>query len=180
MAALYRQPRQSLEDGKYEPGAAHFYFGECEMRRRDTDGTPWPERALLAVYWALSGYGLRASRALVWLWAAMTVTLAVMVLWGLPAEDPEPTVTGRQVAVGQEVAWAIDTPDPVNPTGPLAERVTTDRFEGILRVVTNSVVFRSSGQDLTTVGTYTEMASRLAEPVLMGLAVLAIRSRVKR
>ncbi|WP_405764067.1 hypothetical protein [Streptomyces sp. NBC_00080] len=42
------------------------------------------------------------------------------------------------------------------------------------------MIFRSSSQDLTTVGTYTEMASRLAEPVLLGLAVLAIRGRVKR
>ncbi|MFD0448956.1 hypothetical protein [Streptomyces rhizosphaericus] len=44
----------------------------------------------------------------------------------------------------------------------------------------NSVVFRSSGQDLTTTGTYTEMASRPTEPVLLGLAALAIRGRVKR
>ncbi|MFC9228939.1 hypothetical protein ACFTZI_08235 [Streptomyces decoyicus] len=44
----------------------------------------------------------------------------------------------------------------------------------------NSVVFRSSGQNLTTVGTYSEMAARLGEPVLLGLAVLAIRNRVKR
>jgi hypothetical protein len=62
----------------------------------------------------------------------------------------------------------------------LTERVTAERFEKALRVVINSVAFRSSGQDLTTVGTYTEMASRLAEPVLLGLAVLAVRTRVKR
>lgn len=41
----------------------------------------------------------------------------------------------------------------------------------------NSVVFRTSGQELTTTGTYTEMASRPAEPVLLGLAALAIRGR---
>jgi hypothetical protein len=46
--------------------------------------------------------------------------------------------------------------------------------------VVNSVVFRSSGQDLTTAGTYTEMASRFAEPVLLALAPLAIRNRVRR
>lgn len=44
----------------------------------------------------------------------------------------------------------------------------------------DSVVFRSSGQDLTTAGTYIEMTSRVFEPVLLGLAVLAIRNRVKR
>ncbi|MFF7328234.1 hypothetical protein [[Kitasatospora] papulosa] len=47
-------------------------------------------------------------------------------------------------------------------------------------MVVNSVVFRSSGQDLTPWGTYTEMASRVTEPILLALAVLAIRSRIKR
>ncbi|KNE80415.1 MULTISPECIES: pentapeptide repeat-containing protein [Streptomyces] len=179
LAALYRQVRKSLEDGKNEPDAADFYYGECEMRRHDTTRSGG-ERALLTAYWMLSGYGLRAGRALVWLLGAMAVTLLTLLLWGLPVDDPKPTTTGRQVAVGQEVTWTTDTPDPVNPTGPWPERVTTERFEKALRVVINSVVFRSSGQDLTTAGTYTEMSSRLAEPVLLGLAVLAIRSRVKR
>jgi uncharacterized protein YjbI with pentapeptide repeats len=179
VAALYRQLRKSLEDGKNEPDAADFYYGECEMRRHDTT-RPQGERRLLSLYWALSGYGLRATRALAWLGVAMAVTIAVMVLWGLPADAPKPTTTGRQVTVGQKIVLTTDTPDPVNPTGPLAERVTAERFEKGLRVVINSVVFRSSDQDLTTAGTYTEMASRLAEPVLLGLAVLAVRSRVKR
>ncbi|WP_331276010.1 pentapeptide repeat-containing protein [Streptomyces sp. Qhu-G9] len=179
VASLYRQLRKSLEDGKNEPDAADFYYGECEMRRHDT-GRPWGERALLSAYWALSGYGLRATRALAWLVAAMAATIAVMMLWGLPTDDPKPTTTGRQVTAGQKMVLTTDTPDPVNPTGPLIERVTTERWEKSLRVVINSVVFRSSGQDLTTTGTYTEMISRLAEPVLLGLAVLAVRSRVKR
>ncbi|WP_308427891.1 pentapeptide repeat-containing protein [Streptomyces roseolilacinus] len=179
VAALYRQLRKSLEDGKNEPDAADFYYGECEMRRHDPR-RPRGERVLLTAYWALSGYGLRATRALAWLGAATAVTITVMVLWGLPADDPKPTTTGRQVAVGQEVVLTTATPDPVNPTGPLTGRVTAERFEKALRVVINSVVFRSSGQDLTTTGTYTEMTSRLAEPVLLGLAVLAVRSRVKR
>ncbi|MET8347538.1 pentapeptide repeat-containing protein [Streptomyces microflavus] len=179
VASLYRQLRKSLEDGKNEPDAADFYYGECEMRRHDIT-RPQGERALLSAYWALSGYGLRATRALVWLGAAMAATVAVMVLWGLPVDDPEPITTGRQAAVGQQVTLTTDTPDPVNPTGPMPDRATGERFEKGLRVVVNSVVFRSSGQDLTTIGTYTEMVSRLAEPVLLGLAVLAVRSRVKR
>ncbi len=179
VAALYRQLRKSLEDGKNEPDAADFYYGECEMRRHDTT-RPRGERALLAAYWALSGYGLRATRALAWLGAAMAVTIAVMMLWGLPADDPKPTTTGRQVTAGQKIVLTTDTPDPVNPTGPLTKRITTERWEKALRVVINSVIFRSSGQDLTTTGTYTEMTSRVAEPVLLGLAVLAVRGRVKR
>jgi hypothetical protein len=179
VAALYRQVRKSLEDGRNEPDAADFYYGECEMRRHDT-ARPRGERALLTAYWALSGYGLRATRALAWLGAAMAATVVVMVLWGLPTDDPKPTTTGRQVAAGQQVTLTTDTPAPVNPTGPLTDRVTSDRFEKALRVVINSVIFRSSGQDLTTTGTYTEMTSRLVEPLLLGLAVLAVRGRVKR
>lgn len=177
VAALYRQLRKSLEDGKNEPDAADFYYGECEMRRHDV-ARPWAERALLRAYWALSGYGLRAGRALGWLGAAVVATVAVLMLWGLPVDDPKPVTTGRQT--GQDITLTTDTPSPVNPTGPLHERVTTERFEKSLRVVINSVVFRSSGQDLTTAGTYTEMTSRITEPVLLGLAILAIRNRVKR
>ncbi|EMF56751.1 MULTISPECIES: hypothetical protein [Streptomyces] len=44
-------------------------------------------------------------------------------------------------------------------------------------VTLNSVIFRSSGQDLTTTGTYIEMLSRLLAPVLLALAV---RGRIKR
>ncbi|MET9664984.1 hypothetical protein ABZY19_06385 [Streptomyces sp. NPDC006475] len=50
-----------------------------EMRRHDRDRTRG-EHALLAAYWALSGYGLRASRALGWLVAAMAATVLVMML----------------------------------------------------------------------------------------------------
>ncbi|WP_250290243.1 pentapeptide repeat-containing protein [Streptomyces atroolivaceus] len=179
IAALYRQLRKSLEDGRNEPDAADFYYGEMEMRRHDTSRT-MSERALVTSYWALSGYGSRAARALIWLLAAMTGTLLAMMLWGLPADDPKPLTKGRQVAVGQDMALVTETPDPVNPAGPVAGRLTTERFEKAVRVVINSVVFRSSGQELTTAGTYTEMASRITEPVLLGLAVLAVRNRVKR
>ncbi|MER8233225.1 pentapeptide repeat-containing protein [Streptomyces sp. NPDC094049] len=179
VAALYRQLRKSLEDGKNEPDAADFYYGECEMRRHDTTRPPG-ERMLLRFYWALSGYGLRAKRALAWLGVSMTVTVAMMMLWGLPVDDPKPATTGRQVAVGQDISLVTDTPKPVNPTGALVDRISTDRFEKGLRTVINSVIFRSSGQNLTTAGIYFEMFSRLTEPVLLGLAVLAIRNRVKR
>ncbi|MDG9694049.1 pentapeptide repeat-containing protein [Streptomyces sp. DH17] len=177
LAPVYRHLRKSFEDHRNEPDAADFYYGEMEMRRHDRN-RPRAERALLAVYWALSGYGLRASRAVGWLLGAMAVTVLVMMLWGLPADDPKPATTGR--LTGQDISLTTDKPDPVNPTGSLLSRLSWDRGEKSLRIVVNSVVFRSSGQDLTTIGTYTEMVSRLAEPVLLGLAALAIRGRVKR
>jgi uncharacterized protein YjbI with pentapeptide repeats len=178
VAALYRQLRKALEDGKNEPGAADFYYGEMEMRRHDHTGTTRAERALLTAYWAVSGYGLRASRALAWLGVAMAASVLAMMLWGLPAEQPRIEIAGVQT--GDRIELTHDSPAPVNPSGPVGDRLSTVRFEQAVRVVINSVVFRSSGQDLTTTGTYTEMASRFAEPVLLGLVVLALRARVKR
>jgi len=48
------------------PGAADFYYGEMEMLRMASRAYP-PHRfenALLTAYWAVSGYGVKASRAL--------------------------------------------------------------------------------------------------------------------
>ncbi|MFI2635066.1 pentapeptide repeat-containing protein [Streptomyces collinus] len=177
VAAAYRQLRKSLEDGKDEPGAADFYYGEMEMRRHDRTGTTRSERGLLHSYWLLSGYGLRASRAVGWLVAAMLVTIVLLMGFGLPQDSPKQEAMGTMPPGGGAVTFQIDKADPQNPTG---DRFTGKRFEKALNVTLNSVVFRSSGQDLTTTGTYIEMASRVSEPVLLGLAVLAVRNRVKR
>ncbi|MER6393128.1 pentapeptide repeat-containing protein [Streptomyces sp. NPDC001523] len=176
LAPVYRALRKAFEDGKHEPGAADFYYGEMEMRRH-ADDIPRGERSLLTAYWAMSGYGLRASRALGWLVACMLATVVLMMGFGLPQDDPKQRATGTVPAGGGKVSFEIDKPDPQNPIG---NRFTGKRFEKALRVTLNSVVFRSSGQDLTTAGTYIEMTSRLTEPVLLGLAILAVRNRVKR
>ncbi|WP_432188707.1 pentapeptide repeat-containing protein [Streptomyces sp. Tue6028] len=179
VAQLYRQLRKALEDSKDEPGAGDFYYGEMEMRRLDRAETTRAERWLLHAYWLLSGYGLRASRALAWLLLAVCVTVVLMLGLGLPDKSPSQTVTGDLPPSGGKVTLEVDTPDPVL-TLPVADRFTLERFEKTLRIVLNSVIFRSSGQDLTTWGTYTEMISRFTEPVFLGLAVLAVRGRIKR
>ncbi len=176
LAPVYRALRKAFEDGKHEPGAADFYYGEMEMRRH-ADDIPRSERGLLTAYWALSGYGLRASRALAWLGAAMLVTILLLMAFGLAQDTPKQTATGTVPAGGGKVTFEIGTDDPKNPT---SDRFTGKRFEKALNDTLNSVVFRASGQDLTTAGTYIEMTSRLTEPILLGLAVLAIRNRVKR
>ncbi|MEU3768963.1 pentapeptide repeat-containing protein [Amycolatopsis keratiniphila] len=73
IADLYRQLRKAQEDSKNEPGAADFYYGEMEMRRH-SPATPWSERFILHLYWLVSGYGLRALRAL----ATLAVLIAVV------------------------------------------------------------------------------------------------------
>jgi hypothetical protein len=173
---VYRALRKASEDAKNEPDAADFYYGEMEMRRHDHK-RPTGERALITGYWLLSGYGLRATRALTWLLLAMTATVLAMMLWGLPTSDPKPQTNGT--LTGQNIALTTDNPDPVL-TGSPHERLTGKCAEKATRVVLNSVVFRSSGQNLTTAGAYIEMTSRFLEPVLLGLAALAIRGRVKR
>ncbi|MER8193420.1 hypothetical protein ABTY00_05530 [Streptomyces microflavus] len=93
VAALYRQLRKGFEDGKNEPGAAGFYYGEYEMRRHDTTGAAKGEHLLLRGYWLLSGYVLRASRAFARQLAALPLTLLlvlVLVTFGLLIRDPAP------------------------------------------------------------------------------------------
>ncbi|MDX3854154.1 pentapeptide repeat-containing protein [Streptomyces sp. AK02-01A] len=177
LAPVYRALRKAFEDGKNEPGAADFYYGEMEMRRRDRTNTTRAERGLLHAYWGLSGYGLRAVRALGWLAAAMLITIVLLMGFGIPQDSPKQEATGTVPPGGGKVTFEIEKDDPQNPTG---NRLTDDRFEKALNVTLNSVVFRASGQDLTTAGTYIEMTSRLLEPSLLALAVLAVRGRIKR
>jgi hypothetical protein len=82
---VYRDLRKGREDSKDEPGAADFYYGEMEMRRA---AIAWSfEKVLFLLYWLVSGYGLRASRALLAL--GLTVLLCSVALdsWGVPKGD---------------------------------------------------------------------------------------------
>ncbi len=87
LASLYRQLRKAREDGKDEPGAADFYYGEMEMRRLDA-ARPRSERLILFLYWATSGYGLRASRALAVLIPILVALTCALRRTGFPAGQP--------------------------------------------------------------------------------------------
>jgi hypothetical protein len=112
-----------------------------------------------------------------WLAAAMLITILLLMGFGIPKDSPKQEATGTVPPGGGRVTFEIDKDDPQNPTG---NRFTSERFDMALNVTLNSVVFRSSGQDLTTAGTYIEMTSRLLEPTLLALAALAVRGRIKR
>ncbi len=88
LAAVYRALRKGREDQKDEPGSADFYYGEMEMRRRSS---PWSvERLILTLYWLVSGYGLRAWRAVIAL--ALVIIVAATSLSRVPlrVHDPYP------------------------------------------------------------------------------------------
>ena len=78
ISELYRALRKGREDAKDEPGAADFYYGEMEMRRHDHTRS-LSERVIVFLYWLVSGYGLRATRAL----TALLITVAAFaaLLW---------------------------------------------------------------------------------------------------
>ncbi|WP_323139449.1 hypothetical protein [Streptomyces sp. NBC_01549] len=105
------------------------YYGEMEMRRHDKTSTPRAERGLLHGYWLLSGYGLRASRALVWLAIAMLTTILLLMAFGIPRHSPKQEATGTVHAGGGRVTFTLDRDDPQNPT---IDRFTGKRFEKAL------------------------------------------------
>ena len=65
IASVYRELRRGLEAKSDVSGAADFYYGEMEMRRHAKETSYW-ERAIVWLYWAFSGYGLRERRPFVW------------------------------------------------------------------------------------------------------------------
>lgn len=87
LADLYRKLRKAQEDGKNEPGAADFYYGEMEMRRNDPTA-PIGERLILQLYWMVCGYGLRALRALSCLAALIVLTAIAFHTWGFGSSRP--------------------------------------------------------------------------------------------
>lgn len=172
LEVLYRQLRKALEDAKNEPGAADFYYGEMEMRRAATSRRT--ERWLLALYWAASGYGLRARRALAWLALLIVLSIGGLAWFGFPQTAKEQKASGMVVtqAGRQPITLSIRQADPVRPL--------PDRVEKATEITLNAVIFRSPDADLTTAGRYFNIATRILGPVLLGLSVLAIRNQVKR
>jgi uncharacterized protein YjbI with pentapeptide repeats len=166
VAGIYRDLRKGLEDAKDEPGAADFYYGEMEMRRLAARGCrdqrmdggeaegrrpSWTERRLLDAYWAVSGYGLRAWRAL----AALTILLV-----GCAALFTRPAFV--KLHPGDTVHFATSLEFTAR------ESLTLTRAAGDPLLQT------------TGAGTVLDIALRLLAPLLFGLALLAVRGRTKR
>jgi Pentapeptide repeats (9 copies) len=154
IAGLYRALRKGREDAKDEPGAADFYYGETEMRRRarshGSDSTKTvprgqAERGVLTAYWLASGYGLRAWRALAWL-AALTLACAV----------------------GFHLVGFTRPPQPAT------------YWTSLLYTFRATISLTDDQVNLSPWGQLLQAALRITGPVLLGLALLALRSRVRR
>jgi uncharacterized protein YjbI with pentapeptide repeats len=172
---VYRGLRKGLEDSKNEPGAADFYYGEMEMRRlsaRDKTGksnrSAWVERWLLNAYWAVSGYGLRASRAFTALAILILISAVVFANGGLT--EPQPGTKAESV----DLQTGAITYPPGQEIG----------FRGALELAARNsmALLRNPGtvREMTPVGTWMDITLRLLAPVLLGFALLALRGRTKR
>ncbi len=142
IANIYRDLRKGRETGKDEPGANDFYYGEMEMRKLDDKRSRF-ERSIDFSYWLVSGYGLRASRALICLFLTVLGFGLLMYKWGLP-----------------------DNPSFADALTFSAQSTTS--------------LFHVPERNLTLVGSWLQIGLRLAGPLFLGLALLAIRGRVKR
>jgi hypothetical protein len=136
--------RKGLEDAGNAPDASDFYYGEMEARRHDKQ-VGRVDRAVLWVYWAVSGYGLRASRALL-TWAILVGGGAVCIYASGYADKVPPLRTAVLTTVESALGF-------LRPTIPA-------ELDGFGR----SVV----------------LILRLLTPILLALAALAFRSRIKR
>ncbi|MGO9277741.1 MAG: pentapeptide repeat-containing protein [Streptosporangiaceae bacterium] len=157
IAGLYRALRKGREDAKDEPGAADFYYGEMEMRRRarraagPADSRAGDasrgrvERGILTAYWLVSGYSLRAWRAVVCLAVVTAILAFAFYRVGF-------TVPPRPVSYWTSLLYA---------------------FRATLSLTDDEV-------KLTAWGKLLQGVLRLTGPVLLGLALLALRGRVKR
>jgi uncharacterized protein YjbI with pentapeptide repeats len=156
IAAIYRELRRGREDAKDEPGAADFYYGEMEMRRLATSA----RHRRTSTRSAAGAAGEHAILTLYWLvsgyglraWRAF-VGLGALVL-----------VSGVAVA-----RWGID------------DDASADLSNGLL-VSARAAAVGLAGSDipLTAFGAWLQLTVRLLGPVLLGLALLAIRGRVRR
>ena len=170
LAALYRELRKGREDAKDEPGAADFYYGECEMRRHDP-GTPKAERLVLWAYWLVSGYALRASRAvLAW---ALLVVVGAAILAGIGFK---PLVSPQIVPVDVSNGQAIYEKREVSRPSSLEQLREALAFSAESTVS----LLRAPDRALTLPGRWVQMILRILGPVLFGLVVLSLRGRVRR
>jgi hypothetical protein len=171
LAGLYRQLRKAHEDAKNEPGAADFYYGEMEMRRHAA--TPRSaERALLTAYWAISGYGLRATRTLTALLILLVLGTVGFATVGFAASSRTEYRPASLTTTGQPAVYRQVTVPAARPGWTAAVDQSLDSATALLRA--------TQPRSLTPIGRAIEITLRLLGPLLLGLAVLAVRGRVKR
>jgi hypothetical protein len=168
----YRQLRKAQEDAKNEPGAADFYYGEMEMRRHAST-TPAAEKLILTLYWALSGYGLRGARAL---WALVISLAFSTVAFATFGFGPSQTIRYLPLPLARPgLAQAYQQ---MAITGPRPGWLSALFFS--LHSSTSLLSGSTPAPPLTALGEAVQITLKLLGPLFIGLAILAVRNRIKR
>ncbi len=123
VAGVYRSLRKSVEAQSNEPGACDFYYGEMEMRRLDDTKSLW-ERAIIRLYWLVSGYGLRGFRSLFWLLCSLVGGSVLMQELGLKGKH---SWTASVVAAAQSLVPGLSVSAKLTNSG--------ETFDVVLRIV---------------------------------------------
>jgi hypothetical protein len=168
----YRQLRKAQEDAKNEPGAADFYYGEMEMRRHSSTTTS-AEKLILGLYWAVSGYGLRAARALWALGITLALSTAAFATFGFA-----PSQAVRYLPLPPSHQGLAQAYQQVTVTGPRPGWLSA--FFYSLQSSTSLLSSTVSALPLTGFGEVVQIALKLLGPIFVGLAILAVRNRIKR
>jgi hypothetical protein len=159
---VYRALRKGREDNKDEPGAADFYYGEMEMRRRATP--PSAELGILTLYWLVSGYALRAWRAFTAVMLTLVLFAVLMVGFGFRDPDHSRETAGTATALSSQ-----------------SQRADTSLAGAIVYGARTAIGLQREPQpQLTRIGDALQISLRVLVPVLLGLGILSIRGRVKR
>lgn len=154
IAGLYRAVRKGREDAKDEPGAADFYYGETEMRRHANNEH--------------INYSEHDSRGQ----ADRGVLTAYWILsgYGLRAWRSLAWFTGVTVVFALAF-YLIGFNQPPQPVS---------YWTSLLYSFRATISLTDTGVKLTAWGELLQALLRLTGPLLLGLALLAFRGRVKR
>jgi len=150
----YRELKHGYEDRKDYARAGDFHVGEKEMRLRNP-ATPLGDRALLFFYRLISRYGERVWLPLAWLAGLVVVSAVIYVM------------SGAEVSI--EAGDAVGALDPSS---------ASDWGRGLLYSLRTSVLLIGAVLDgwLGLLNT----AQRVLGPILIALAALAVRQRLRR
>jgi hypothetical protein len=151
VAVLYRALRKSREDAKDEPGAADFYYGEMEMRRHDQGAGSTNKWRGRASRIVLTAYWLVSGYGLR-AWRSLVALAVVTAL----------------LAVAFHFIGFITPPEPAS------------YWTSLLYAFRSTISLTDSQVTLTAWGSFFQALLRITGPVLLGLTLLALRSRVKR
>jgi hypothetical protein len=149
IASIYRRLRSNLEQSNNRPAAGPFYEGEMTARRA---ASSWRSADwwTISMYWAMSGYGLRAKRAFSWFIVIALIGTAMFMLNGFDLDPSEGVL---------EASWAAG-------------------FTFTVRSMVS--FFSPPEADLGVAGEWVQIMLRVLGPLLIAQVVLAVRERVAR